>query len=454
MHQFKQTILAVSLVLFNFITAQQDINTDIEKIAEKLSRPYRLSNTQKNELKELISISEKEINEVQKNNYFNVEIAKKKVDYLKAKAQLRYLQKLNSFNLEKPIFLNNDERQKVLIENGKKIKLDVSKLNEIIKLYVDRELRLKEFQFTRLNAVAYANDLIDFHEHTYDVRAIHENYSEKIAQLLTIHEYEALFKESLLPIIERTSEKRLAMIAANYEIREEKHLKSLKSITDFYAKEKIIAQHYYTYDRKELHIVRVNHMFNEMNAIEKAIKSLNINPNGTLDLTFDARAPFFVERAKKAGISDVNIKRLVFAIKEHKRKNQKYFEDLAIWESKYLIYYFHSGGTPEEYTKELKRRVSELMTIDQFKEMFGHQFNGRIEKEANKRIAKVRFTYRKLSSSRLKKLTDMITEQVKHERVLYEYYSYDHENAMQKLRASKYKFDKKFKTAMEEILKS
>jgi len=58
----------------------------------------------------------------------------------------------------------------------------------------------------------------------------------------------------------------------------------------------------------------------------------------------------------------------------------------------------------------------------------------------------------KFSCVRIVTLSNLIKEQVKKERVIYEYYGYDHKTAMQKLRASKYKFDKKYKEKLKEIV--
>ncbi len=415
-----------------------------------LSKPYNLSSAQQSELKALIDGANKAFLE-QTTAFVDSAISNKQQDFLKAKAQLEVLQKLISFDLQPPVFLNNDTRQITLVETAKKINFNTAKLNTIIKLFVEREFKLKEFEFIRSSAIAYANDAIDFHEHTYDVRAIHEDYSKKVADLISLEEYEALFKDSLMPIIENTSKKRIETIANAYNIVEDKHFKKLKYITDRFALKKIMIQHYYTFDHKKLHVSRVNAMFEESRAIDIAIQEFNIETNG-FDLSSDARIAFFVERSKKAGISNEDIKKLVYAINDYNKKINKYYEDLAIWQSKYVIYYFHSAGSPEIYEKELKRQVSKIMTIDQFEKMFLHQFKGRIDVEANLRTAKLRITYRNLSSAQLQKLSDMIREQVKKERVIYEYYGYDHENAIQRLRASKYKFDKKYKETLKEVL--
>ncbi|GAB1857130.1 hypothetical protein MHTCC0001_19660 [Flavobacteriaceae bacterium MHTCC 0001] len=449
MFQIKTCLIALLAFVFNTSLSNGQIPS--EKTLELLSKPYSLSSAQKNELKTLITASETAFLD-QKQDFIDSSITNKQLEYLKAKSQLEYLQKLASFNLQHPIFLNNDPRQKALVNTAKNINFDASKLSEIIRLYVEREHQLKEFEFTRSNAIAYANDLIDFHQYTYDSRAIHEVFSEKIAQLLSIEDYTALFESALKPIIDRASKKRLDLITKNYNVKDQNHLKSLKSITDQYAKDKIMVQHYYTYDNKELHIARVNLMIKEDEAIEKTIAGFGTKQTNTMDISFDARAPLFVKRAKEAGISDEKIKRLMYAIKDYKIKKEKYYEDFAIWQSKYLVYYYHSEATPEHYQKQLKRRIAEIMSIEEFEKMFLHQFNGRIDLKANARIGKLRMTYRKLSSSQLQKLTDMIREQVKDEFVLYEYYSYDHEDAIQKVRALKYKFDKKYKEALQEII--
>ncbi|AUS05345.1 hypothetical protein [Pseudotamlana carrageenivorans] len=441
--------LAIGTTIYSQTSSQEYTNLELNS----LIAPFNFSSKQIEELEKQIYSIEKEKDKLKTTPFIDSNVKQAKLNYIISKGQMKYFKQIKSFNPESPVYLNNDIRQRQIIESSKIYDIKSATISGIIELFVEREFKLNEFNYTRLNSMAYANDDIDFHEHTYNTRSINEDFSKKIAELLSIEDYKNLFRQSLEPIIKRTSEKRLQTIKKNYNINEDRHLEKLKKITDQYAEDKIIVQHYYTYDHEKLHVARVNLMFEESNTIMEALTGFNIKSTNLIDLSSDSRVTFFVKRCKEAGIPEDNIKKLVYAIKEREKKINKYYEDLAIWQSKYLIYYFHSAGTPEMYNKELKAQVSNIMTIDQFEKMFLHQFQGRIDRESDLRIAKLNLTYRKLSKSKLKILGDMIKDQVKQERILYEYYSYDHENAMQKVRASKYKFDKKYKKTLEEIMR-
>ncbi|MEM9681934.1 MAG: hypothetical protein AAF942_01600, partial [Pseudomonadota bacterium] len=66
------------------------------------------------------------------------------------------------------------------------------------------------------------------------------------------------------------------IIADTYNVTNEAHLKGLKAIIDKYASKKIMSQHFYTYNRNDLHTARVNLMFEETKAIDDELIKLDL----------------------------------------------------------------------------------------------------------------------------------------------------------------------------------
>ncbi len=374
---------------------------------------------------------------------FNSKIKEANIDVLKQKAQYVYLKTLEAFNFKKTIVLNTDIHIKSWIKRAEKSNIPIKKINAVSLLLIEKKIELAQLQLDLLNA--------DREYSFYDQKKknIELNFKKKIAQIVTLNEFEVFFKVFLSNKINILSNEKLEQLISENNISPSDFLK-YKELTAYYAKEQIILQEYYLKDKNIAFQKITSSKISEQKAYNDVAKSLEgvktKSPIKTIDTSADKRILKFIDRAKKVGIEPHIINKLVIAIKKQKQEEKDYHKNFKIWRKDHIIFFPDSKSTPNGTRLRLRKKINKLLTLEQFSNLFQDQFLPRVEREVKERMDEVHHIYTDFTDEQYKELSEMITEQVIKERNIYEYYGYDHLYAMRKLKGTRYQFEKKYKS--------
>ncbi len=428
--------------LFGFQFEERIDFETIEKYEEVIAT-YPLNDIQKatlkNVLKELIK------DEIITWAYYTYD---PKIGYAKTtESKVKKIQKLNdlieSFGFQKKASTYNNAKTVHLISMAKKAQLNDEQIQKILVLLANRDDLIAAYpSIWAKNDVKYS---MYFHDQGTSKEEAERQFKEGLAKVINKNEFGALFAEQFAERIERETTTRYDKIIPLYPSLDESKKKVIRLSINNAVKDEIYTQEYYRYDPNLNYAKTEESKTNSAKQFNELLKKLGVTK--TIDTVNNSKIAHLIKQAKKAFLTEEQIKKLISLIAKRDDKIAAYPSIWAKNNAKYALNFHDKATSKEEAHRQFKEDLANLITLNQFNAMFKDQLEEQIKRDAYnhlKQAGKV-YNFNKLSFEQKESLKALLLKYNTNKKMYTEYYEYDWTLRTQKLRVLQFRFEKDYK---------
>ena len=339
--------------------------------------------------------------------------------------------------------VTDQDRLAQTIAKATEVGLASEKINQIKEIYTKLSDSIAHFEKEQEKFLN--NSILCFYDQKQQVANAQLNFRKDLARIINTREFEKLFGEQFKSRIYAESQQKYHAFIQSYELTKQQKKKAEQVIFEN-TKNEIITWAYYTYDNvlgyakvtesKVISNKRIKGMLTEF-GISKKASSIN-NP----------KIEFLVTRAQSAGLTEEQVERLLIAVENRDDKIKAYPNIWAQKDMKYVLNIHDQSTSKEEAHRKFKEDLANILSVEQFKAIFGIQLKSQIDYEVEKHLKKSKEVY-KFDPLQESDLRQLLKKHYTNRLVYNEYYEYDWTLRSQKLKVLDFRFKKEYRNLIE-----
>jgi len=340
--------------------------------------------------------------------------------------------------------IKQSEEAQIFFKSAEEAKIPRSKVDSIVYAKALRDYKIGALKKHSKNI--NKTFLIDIKDKKFDRNSFVSDFRRTVSSLLTQEQFKLLYKDLLNIQIEREAAITMADFNKKYVINKAKDIKVLKSWVDLYTSKAVLALQYHAYDKKLSELKYGEVLAEASEKYRELFSQLNIKAINPLDAS---REELFVAKAKAAGINESIANRIIAASLETK-KQIKGIDKINKWNSPYIHILETTQHRKRDVRNKFEAQLASLITIEQYKKLFGDQLKEDIELKIEYQMAQITSVY-PLTDSQYEEIKILVSDYVNKDLLIYHYYSFDKKLRKEKQKVIKFKFDKSYKKKIKEI---
>lgn len=351
---------------------------------------------------------------------------------------------------QKAIEIKNSKTVEEFIKRAQETNVTEAKIDSIIyaKLLQDyRIAALKEHAKTTNKSF-----LINITDQKFDKNSFVREYRKTISSLLSKEQFQYVYKELLDLQIVREVPQTIAEIKKEYKLNKPSDRKVMRKWIEQYTLKAVTEQQYYGYDKKLSKSKYKEVLAEAALKYKEVLKQLKVDLVTPLPPIPETPEQLFVKKAKSVGVNESIAQRIIDL--SNKTKAQiKGIEKLNKSDSPHIYILETSQNSKDGIRKNAQAYLTQLITINQFGELFGDQLAADIETGIKNRMQQIMSVY-KLTDKQYEDMESLVSDYINKDILITHYYSFDKKLKKQKRKVTKFKFDAGYKKKIKTITES
>ncbi len=328
------------------------------------------------------------------------------------------------------------------LEPFKRAQLNDSIVGQIFMLIKERDNKLRLFdEFLKEQSEA---EVIVFRDEKYEPIHIQNNFRKKLSKIISIEEFGKIFQSQLEYRITRITEEKLEEADERYFLNGSQRDSLERLIYDNTVSE-VITREYYGHDED---LAWNNYLLEKLESEDKLCNL--VNKFGLL-CTLNSKTDTLIAKAKKAGIDNNRISKILAAIQKRNRDFEIRLKNWRQDDSKHPVYFYDEGAGEHAIRMTLRKKLKEILSFEEFSILFLEQMENRIERDSEQELLRLTdggyFTKHQLVS-----LRDIVNKKNQEKILTEEYFKYDYDTYQQKLRSVEYRYEKKLRALFNRFI--
>lgn len=349
--------------------------------------------------------------------------------------------------LEKVTELKKSQELQGFMERAQRVNVSSAKIDSIIYAKL-----VQDYRIAALKKHAKSTNksfLINITDPKFDKNSIIRAYRKTISSLLTKNQFQFIYKELLDLQIVREAPKTLADLKKEYLLKKPSDIEVISKWVQQYTSTAVLEQQYYAYDKK-LSQTKYGAVLKE--AADKYVEVLQqlevllVNPLPVQETPEE----LFIEKAIKVGVNSAIANRIIELSKSTKSQI-KAIEKQNKSNAPHIYLLETTKNSKDGVRKEFKKRLAQLISIQQFKKLFGDQLKEDIQEAIAYRMKQITSVYT-LNETQYKDMESLVADYVTKDLLIQHYYGYDKKVKKQKQKVAKFKFDSAYKKKIQASL--
>lgn len=311
----------------------------------------------------------------------------------------------------------------ILEKSAEKANLTKDQLGKIKKILLEKfahEQRVKDN-----GAFQYNNHLMYVWDPTMSDEKIRNKFNRELTKIISKDQYKTLFAEQLEYMTDNAINLRISEISKNKALPKKKTAALAEAIRDaFY--EAAFARVYYSHDGNLFWRMSEKTRMHKERVFRKAMTDLGLNYYLDGVIYYSEREENFVKDAKAIGLKEDTIEAIFQLMAEQEVLSADYDFYWGEILATSIVSFYDPNATKEAVYKDFKKKLADLITFEQFNQLFEKHMLKQIKKEAAIAL-KARQSMYEFSDSQKEGMENLLLEQAYELTAINAYYSYDHQ---------------------------